>query len=79
MTRRESVRIIGDIRFGNTKDLLNYIGPKYLDYLVRKGFIYQGKLHPEVWKITEAGLFRYRSIKSKFPRFIAKLIWRLNT
>jgi hypothetical protein len=78
MTRVEAIKIIGNQRYGDTERLIYQIGKDNFKSILKEGLIYQGKQHPEIWRITDKGIQRSESILSKPSRIIALILWKLN-
>jgi hypothetical protein len=78
MIRREAIERIGKLKYGNTENLICQIGKDNFKSILKEGLIYQGKLHPEIWRITDKGIQRSKAILSKPSRFIALILWKLN-
>lgn len=78
MTRENAIKRIGILRYGDTKDLIKQIGEDNFTDIKKCGLIYQGKQHPEIWRITDKGIQRSKAILSKPARLIALILWKLN-
>ena len=76
-TRVEATRYVGRTKFGDVSDLTLRIGDENFNYLVSSGIIYQGKNHPDVWRITEKGKRRSKALSSRVTRFITWALWNL--
>lgn len=78
MTRRKAIERIRILKYGDTNSLINQIGKKNFDDLLRYGLIRQGKQFPDVWRITEKGKIRSSALLSKVAKIIAILLLKFN-
>lgn len=78
MTRVEAIKRIGNQRYGDTERLIYQIGNDNFKSILKEGLIYQGKQHPEIWRITDKGIQRSEAVLSKPFRIIALILWKLN-
>ena len=74
----ESLHYILGVKCGEVDELIRQIGKRNYNILLKKGYIVQGILDPEVWKITEKGLGFCRSLlnRSWLQKLIDNIIFR---
>lgn len=55
MNYKRALYYIWSVKFGDTEDLKRRVGNENYSAIKKRGYIVQGVVHPEVWRISEEG------------------------